>query len=40
MTDDDDDDDEDDEEEEQHPKATSPKLPLGRRTRSMVLKEK
>jgi hypothetical protein len=37
---DDDDDDEDDEEEEQHPKATSPKLPLGRRTRSMVLKEK
>jgi hypothetical protein len=34
-------DDDDDEEEEQHPKATSPKLPLGgRKTRSMVLKEK
>jgi hypothetical protein len=31
----------DDEEEVQHPKATSPKLPLGgRKTRSMVLKEK
>jgi hypothetical protein len=34
-------DDDDDEEEEQHPKVTSPKLPLrGRKTRSMVLKEK
>jgi hypothetical protein len=31
----------DDEGEIQHPKATSPKLPLGgRKTRSMVLKEK
>ena len=31
----------DDEEEVQHPKATSPKLPLGgRKTRSMILKEK
>jgi hypothetical protein len=31
----------DDEEKEQHPKATSPKLTLGgRKTRSMVLKEK